>query len=87
MVEVSDESDGELRDNEGEIALPHLRPKRNTNYDHNKVKREPKDYNHYHNPSSNLHASLESTLMTHQHSMKKELNYLDMLKSMPCLAN
>eukprot|EP00978_Attheya_sp_CCMP212_P002446 scaffold4998_cov27-Attheya_sp.AAC.1 len=63
-------SDGGIGDDKGEVPLSRLRPRRKTTYDHIKVKREPKDYSHYRNPSSNLHALLESTLMT-QHSMKK----------------
>eukprot|EP00978_Attheya_sp_CCMP212_P033088 scaffold132021_cov34-Attheya_sp.AAC.1 len=74
-VQINDESDGEIGDDEGEVPLSRLRPRQKTNYGHIKVKREPKDYSHYRNPSSNLHASLESTLMT-QHSMKKGIIFL-----------
>jgi hypothetical protein len=69
-IQVNDESDSETGDDEREAPLSRLRPRRKVNYSHIKVMREPEDYSRYRNPSSNLHASFESTLMT-QHSMKK----------------
>jgi hypothetical protein len=69
-IQINDESDSEIGDDEGEAPLSRLRPRRKVNYSHIKVMRKPEDYSHYRNPSSNLHASFESTLMT-QHSMKK----------------